>query len=213
VTYCVRHSIAHSSGPTGIVIRGSSQGLSCSRPHGPCRPRGAGRPCRGARAPIRLAALGRARSASAPRGCEVPRARAARSGLVGGAVGAVAGLAHHRDDLLDRGRIGPVAQPLVCAAAARRDSPVGWPASDGGRRLQQLRHGQGVSSVDGWLAFELHESATRATSHRASGGLPVVHKGRSDAGGRSPARGRLVVVQGESHHCPGEMAASHARQT
>jgi hypothetical protein len=55
--------------------------------------------------------------------------------------------------------------------------------------------------VDGWLAFELHESATRATSHRASGGLPVVHKGRSDAGGRSPARGRLVVVQGESHHC------------
>jgi hypothetical protein len=40
--------------------------------------------------------------------------------------------------------------------------------------------------VDGWLAFELHESATGATSHRASGGLPVVHKGRSDAGGRSP---------------------------
>jgi hypothetical protein len=34
-----------------------------------------------------------------------------------GAVDAVAGLAHDRDDLLDRGRIGRVAQPLVARRA------------------------------------------------------------------------------------------------
>ena len=131
MTYCVRPSIAHSSGPTGIVIRGSSQGLSCSRPHGPCRPRGAGRPCRGARAPIRRAALGRARSASAPRGCEVPRARAARSGLVGGRRGRPSPAWRITATISSTvGGSGRVAQPLVCAAAARRDSPVGWPASD-----------------------------------------------------------------------------------
>jgi hypothetical protein len=45
-----------------------------------------------------------------------------------GAVGAAAGLAHDRDDLLDSGRVGRVAQPFV----ARR--PSGEIARQGDRR-------------------------------------------------------------------------------
>jgi hypothetical protein len=62
-------------------------------------------------------------------------------GAHAGAVGAVAGLAHDGDDLLDRGRVGRVAQALV----ARR--PTGQIAGQGDWRaattggVQQRRHG------------------------------------------------------------------------
>jgi hypothetical protein len=51
-----------------------------------------------------------------------------------GAVDTVAGLAHDRDDLLDRGRIGRVAQPRVARRAPGEKAGQGCRASDGGRR-------------------------------------------------------------------------------
>jgi hypothetical protein len=51
-----------------------------------------------------------------------------------GAVDTVAGLAHDRDDLLDRGRIGRVAQPLVARRAPGEKAGQGCRASDDGRR-------------------------------------------------------------------------------
>jgi hypothetical protein len=75
-----------------------------------------------------------------------------------GAVDTVAGLAHNRDDLLDRRRIGRVTASLV----ARR--PPGQIAGqgDGGATAAggiEQRHGHGTSSVDDVHARELQPGA------------------------------------------------------
>jgi hypothetical protein len=69
-------------------------------------------------------------------------------GSQAGAVDAVAGLAHDRDDLLHRGRIGRVAQPLVARRAPGEVAgrAGGRAAAAGG--IQQRRRGHGSSSVD-----------------------------------------------------------------
>src|SRR5215211_1797343 len=111
-------SITHSSGPTGIPIRNSSQGLGCSpapRVHADLA------------APAALAVADEHRSRArvevvlADGECLVdaesraPEQHDQRTHAR--AVGSFASLAHGRHDLLDRGRIGRVAQPLVARRA------------------------------------------------------------------------------------------------
>jgi hypothetical protein len=113
-----------------------------------------------------------------------------------GAMDPVAGLAHDGDDLLDRGRIGRVAQSLV----ARRAS--GEVAGQGDRRaaatggVQQQRCGHGLSSVDDEAAANYTQRAVSPQALKARCGrrLPVLlqlHKFSSDPadgwGRRTPA--------------------------
>jgi hypothetical protein len=49
-------------------------------------------------------------------------------------VDAVARLAHHGHDLLDRGWVGGVAHPLVGRRPTGVKTLAWWPVSDGGRR-------------------------------------------------------------------------------
>ena len=54
------------------------------------------------------------------------------------------GVAHYRDDLIDRRRVSRVALTLVRRAPCRRESPAASPASGGGRQHRttaQQRHG------------------------------------------------------------------------
>src|SRR5215211_2573658 len=139
-------SITHSSGPTGIPIRNSSQGLSCSQPHGsmpdlaaPAALAVADEHGSRARLEVVLAdgeCLVDAESRAPEQHDQRTHARA---------VGSFASPAHDRHDLLDRGRIGRVAQPLVARRApgqiaGQRD---GRATAAGG--IQQRRHGHGPS--------------------------------------------------------------------
>jgi hypothetical protein len=59
----------------------------------------------------------------------------------------VAGLAHDRDDLLDRGRIGRVAEPHVAWLAPGEIAGQGDGRAEAAGAIQQW-HGHGTSSVD-----------------------------------------------------------------
>jgi hypothetical protein len=75
-----------------------------------------------------------------------------------GAVDAVAGLAHDRDDFLDRGRIGRVAQSLVARGAAGEIAGQGHGIATAAGGIEQ-RHGHEASSVDDVLARELQRAS------------------------------------------------------
>ena len=127
-------AITQNSAPTGSSTRASSQGRSCSQPHG-SMPISRRRPPLPRRTRIDPRAGSRSLSASASASLILRPAR--QSTTISARVRApktlVAGVAHDRDDLLDAGRIGRVAHPLV---AGRAPSQV---AGQGGGRATPSR--------------------------------------------------------------------------
>jgi hypothetical protein len=107
-----------------------------------------------------------------------------------GALHAVAGLAHDRDDLLHRGRIGRVAQTLVARWAPGKIPGQGEPASGGGRR-------RSAAAVRTWTLLsvdtgrrELHGAGAQSASREgwpARRPPPLLHRG-SSAGSAGQAR-------------------------
>jgi hypothetical protein len=107
-------SITQNIGPTGNSTRAVSQGRSCSQPQ-------ASIPISRRRPPLPLRTSREPRCGSRSRSLRVSaswmRSPAAPEhddqGTQASTMAVGAGLAHHRDDLLHRGRVGRVAQPLV----------------------------------------------------------------------------------------------------
>jgi hypothetical protein len=89
-----------------------------------------------------------------------------------GAMEPVAGLAHHRDDFLDRGRIGRVAQSLVARRAPGEIAGQGDGRATAAGGIDQ-RHKHGTSSVDDVLAGELQRArrAGRCQGQRVKDGV------------------------------------------
>ena len=90
-------------------------------PMRPCRLRGAVHLCRDGRAATRAAGRGQLRPTRALRGSGGPPARDHDESSQALAVWAVAGCAHHSDDLLNLRRIGLVAKALVAWRAPRME--------------------------------------------------------------------------------------------
>ncbi len=139
--------ITQNSGSAGSPRRSESQGRRSPSPKRPCQPHGGDRPFPDARAPIRAAGQG---VLFAQREClldaepTAPQHRDHRAEPP--AVRIVAGVAHHRDNLLNGRRVGWVEHALVagstpCVKARERRRRAAAPS-----RIENGGDGHGFSS-------------------------------------------------------------------